>query len=96
MPISNPSMPPVPDGLHVDDLTLGETGLLITARTTAAHASCRVCERASVRVHSRYGRTFNDLPWQARQPVGPSFDVDRQSSMHGAEVEAAGKKRAAR
>ena len=63
MPISNPSMPSVPDGLHVDDLTLDETGLLITARTTAAHASCRVCGRASVRVHSRYWRTFNDLPW---------------------------------
>ena len=54
MPMSNPSMPSVPDGLHVDDLTLNETGLLITARTTAAKASCRVCGRASVRVHSRY------------------------------------------
>ena len=66
MPMSNPSMPSVPDGLHVDDLTLNETGLLITARTTAAQASCRVCGRASVRVHSRYWRTFKDLPWQDR------------------------------
>lgn len=66
MPISNPSMPSVPDGLHVDDLTLDKTGLLITARTTAAQASCRVCGRASARVHSRYWRTFNDLPWQDR------------------------------
>jgi len=39
MPISNPSLPSVPDGLHVDDLTLDETGLLITARATAAQAS---------------------------------------------------------
>ena len=66
MPISNPSMPSVPDGLHVDDLTLDKTGLLITARTTAAQASCRVCGRASTRVHSRYWRTFKDLPWQDR------------------------------
>ena len=66
MPMSNPSMPSVPDGLHVDDLTLDEMGLLITARTTAAQASCRVCGRASARVHSQYWRTFKDLPWQDR------------------------------
>ena len=66
MPISNPSMPSVPDGLQVDDLTLDGSVLLITARTTAAQASCRVCGRASARVHSRYWRTFKDLPWQDR------------------------------
>ena len=66
MPISNPSMPSVPDGLHVDDLTLDGSVLLITARTTAAQASCRVCGCASARVHSRYWRTFKDLPWQDR------------------------------
>lgn len=66
MPISNPSMSSVPDGLNVDDLTLDETGLLLTARTTPAQASCRVSGRASVRVHSRYSRTFSDLPWQDR------------------------------
>lgn len=65
MPISNPSLPSVPDGLHVDGLTLDTSGLLITARTTAAQACCRVCGR-SVRVHSRYWRTFDDLPWQDR------------------------------
>ncbi|MGP4813933.1 ISL3-like element ISMdi2 family transposase, partial [Psychrobacter sp. 1Y10] len=57
-------MPSVPDGLHVDGLTLDTSVLLITARTTAAQACCRVCGRASVRVHSRYWRTFDDLPWQ--------------------------------
>ena len=36
MPIPNPSLPSVPDGLHVADLTLDAAGLLITARTTAA------------------------------------------------------------
>lgn len=53
MPISNSSMPSVPDGLHVEDLTQDGTALLITARTTAAQASCRVCGRASMRVHIR-------------------------------------------
>ncbi|WP_409565521.1 transposase family protein [Methylobacterium sp. J-001] len=59
-------MPSVPDGLHVDGLTLDTSGLLITAQTTAAQACCRVCGRASARVHSRYWRTFDDLPWQDR------------------------------
>ncbi len=59
-------MPSVPDGVHVEDLTLDGTALLITARTTAAQASCRVCWRASTRVHSTYWRTFEDLPWQDR------------------------------
>ena len=53
MLISNPSMLSVTDGLHVDDLTLDGTGLLITARTTVDQASCRVCGRTSARVHSR-------------------------------------------
>lgn len=49
MPISNPSIPSVPDGLHVDDLTLNTAGLLITAlsrthgaaerRVTGSHGS---------------------------------------------------------
>ena len=66
MPISNPSMPSVPDGLHVDDLKLDATGLLITAHTTAAQVTCPACGRASTRVHSMYWRIFKDLPWQDR------------------------------
>ena len=66
MPISNPSLPSVPDGLHVDDLKLDATGLLITARTTAAEAVCPVCGLTSGRVHGSYWRTFKDLPWQDR------------------------------
>ncbi|MCP1545770.1 hypothetical protein J2W80_005662 [Methylorubrum extorquens] len=72
MPISNPSMPSVPDGLHVDDLRLDKTGLLIIAGTTAAQASCRVCGRASARVHSRCQRAPKSpqlwafkIPWPA-------------------------------
>ena len=66
MPILNPSLPSVPDGLHVDDLMRDWTGMLITARTTAAQASCRVWGRASVRMHSTYWRTFKDLLWRDR------------------------------
>jgi len=66
MPISNPSMPSVPDGLHVDDLTLNAAGLLITAHTTAAQATCPSCGRSSTQVHSAYWRTLKDLPWQDR------------------------------
>ena len=59
-------MPPVPDGLHDDHLTLDGIGLRITARITAAQACCRVCERASARVHNTYRRTFKDQPCQDR------------------------------
>ena len=66
MPLSNPSLPTVPDGLCVDELTLDPSGLLLLARTTAALAVCPTCGRASSRVHSRYWRTLQDLPWQDR------------------------------
>ena len=66
MPISNLSLPLVPDGLHVDELTLDGGELLITARTTAAQGSCPLCKRPSARVHSTSWRTLRDLPWQDR------------------------------
>ena len=66
MSISNPSLPAVPDGLHVDELRLDGTGLLITARTIAIQSACRTCGRPSARVHSSYWRTIQDLPWQDR------------------------------
>jgi transposase len=66
MPISNPSLPTVPDGLHVDELMLDPSGLLLVARTTAAQGVCPACGQRSSRVHSRYWRTLQDLPWQDR------------------------------
>ena len=66
MPVSNPSLPTVPDGLHVDELTLDPSGLLLLARTTAAQGVCPACGQRSSRVHSRYWRTLQDLPWQDR------------------------------
>lgn len=62
MPLTNQSSPTVPDGLHVDDLTLDPSGLLLLARTTAAQAFCHNCGHTSSRVHSRYWRTLLDLP----------------------------------
>ncbi len=66
MPFPNPSLPSVPDGLHVADLTLDAAGLLIIARTTAAQVACSACGRSSPRVQSAYWRTLKDLPWQDR------------------------------
>ena len=66
MPLSNPSLPTVPDGLHVDGLTLDPSGLSLLARTTAAQAICPTCGYSSSRVRSRYWRTLQDLPWQDR------------------------------
>lgn len=59
-------MPTVPDGLHVDELALDPSGLFLLARTTAAQAVCPTCGYASFRIHSRYWRTLQDLPWQDR------------------------------
>ena len=39
---------------------------MLLARTTAAQAICPTCGYASSRVHSRYWRTLQDLPWQDR------------------------------
>lgn len=66
MPISNPSLPSVPDGVQVDDLTLDATGVTITARVIAVEAACPRCGRLSSRMHSSYWRTLDDLPWQDR------------------------------
>jgi len=75
MPIPNPSLPSVPDGLHVADLTLDAAGLLITARTTAAQVACPACGQSSPRVHSAYWRSLTDLPWQE-----PGWHVAREGA----------------
>jgi transposase len=36
----------------------------LAARTTSAKVYCPLCGTLSRRVHSRYVRTFADLPWQ--------------------------------
>ena len=66
MPISNPALPTVPVGLHVEGLALDTAGLAITARVVATGAACPVCGQVSTRVHGHRWRTFQDLPWQDR------------------------------
>lgn len=53
MPLSNPSLPTVPDGLHVDELTLDPSGLLLLARATVGQTACPKCGHTSSRVHGR-------------------------------------------
>lgn len=62
MPVSNASLPWVLDGLLVHALALNAAGLVVTARTIASRASCRVCGQPSERVHSAYWRMIEDLP----------------------------------
>ncbi len=66
MPISHPSMPSVPDGLHVDDLTLNTAGLVITAHTTAPPQPVRVATDPRRALTSAYWRILEDPPWQDR------------------------------
>ena len=54
---------PIPPSLHVEALLLGEAGPTVLASSKAADVRCPLCGPRSDRVHSRYGRTFADLPW---------------------------------
>jgi hypothetical protein len=47
MLISNPSLPSIPDGLHVDALTLDVSGLLITGHLAPSQGAA---ERATARM----------------------------------------------
>jgi transposase len=51
--------------LQVDRLvfTPGELMLLVTSMQS--EGQCPVCEKATRRIHSRYWRTVEDLPWGA-------------------------------
>ena len=66
MPISNPSLPTVPLGLHVEGLALDASGLAITAKAVAAEAFCPVPGHVSARVHGRRWRRLQGLPGQGR------------------------------
>lgn len=56
----------LPAGLIVDQVTVDADRVVVAARVRAATASCPLCRRPSRRVHSRYDRRLNDLPWQGR------------------------------
>jgi transposase len=53
-------------GLRLDDITVTDDRVTITAATTRRRARCPLCHRYSTRVHSRYRRTVADQPWGGR------------------------------
>src|SRR5207237_6771091 len=58
----NHVLPAIPS-LQVEQLEVMEEGLLIRASSTQAANVCPLCGRSTTRVHSRYERTLQDLPW---------------------------------
>lgn len=54
-------LPALP-GLHVRDITITPSAVVVEAHTTAPAAFCPHCRVASTRVHSRYTRALTDRP----------------------------------
>ncbi|MDQ2102194.1 ISL3 family transposase [Azospirillum isscasi] len=65
-PLSKFLLSLLPAGLAVDQVSTEADRVAVTAHMRAAKASCPLCRRPSVRVHSRYMRHLGDLPWQGR------------------------------
>ena len=55
---------PDPKALTLDTIAVKEGMITFHIRTTAEVAVCPECKTHSERVHSRYQRTLQDLPWQ--------------------------------
>ena len=51
--------------LQVDRLVLTPSELILLVTSTRSEGLCPVCEKATRRIHSRYWRTLEDLPWGA-------------------------------
>ena len=56
----------IPSDLVVRDVIPEPDQVRVFADPRHRSVACRLCERTSARVHSRYDRTFADLPWQGR------------------------------
>jgi len=56
-------------GLRLERVSVADTGLTLVLTTTRRTAQCPLCARRSHRVHSRYQRTLDDLPWAGRAVV---------------------------
>ena len=60
-------LPPlIPAGLLVQQILPSPDHVIIEARSGQHSAACPECGVPSERVHSLYGRTLGDLPWQGR------------------------------
>lgn len=55
---------PAPKLLNLISANADANAITLAARTSSRVASCPVCGKRSLRVHSRYTRTLADLPWQ--------------------------------
>lgn len=55
---------PDPSALCLDHIAVEEGVIVFHVATTARAAPCPVCGCHSARIHSRYRRTLQDLPWQ--------------------------------
>jgi transposase len=64
--LSRHVLPLAPAGFVVEQVLPSPDRLIIISRVRASAAACPVCDRPSVRVHSRYTRKLADLPWQGR------------------------------
>jgi hypothetical protein len=53
----------VPRGLEPTHLSVGPSGIIVHASTTATYTRCPMCKSRLERVHRRYCRTVSDLPW---------------------------------
>ncbi len=59
----------IPKGLRTEQLSIERGRVTISVASVEPSASCPVCDRPSRRVHSRYVRTINDLPWHGNPVV---------------------------
>jgi transposase len=59
-------LPLVPAGLLVQQILPSPDRLIIVASPRQGSAACPACAAPSCQIHSRYERTFDDLPWQGR------------------------------
>ncbi len=55
---------PDPATLSLNGILLQDDVIVFTVRAIAPTTTCPLCSRAAQRVHSHYGRTLLDLPWQ--------------------------------
>jgi hypothetical protein len=54
--------------LDVESLNFTDEAIVMIAGASGDTASCPLCGVCSCHVHSQYGRTLRDLPWQCVRP----------------------------
>src|SRR5260370_38735150 len=63
--------------LRVDQVTVAAEELTLALASSQTTVCCPVCGQPSTRVHSRYTRSLQDLPWGPRRvrlpPAGDPF-----------------------